>query len=114
VDIALHDLVGKQLGRPVYQLLGGARRESITPYATIYPGAVKGRTIEQMMDDIADRFARALALGFRAVKMEVLFEDLVDDRELVECIKEGRRLLGTETTMMVDFGYRWLDWRDAL
>jgi L-alanine-DL-glutamate epimerase-like enolase superfamily enzyme len=114
VDIALHDLVGKQLGRPVYQLLGGARRAAIRPYATIYPGAVKGRTIEQMMDDITDRFERALALGFRAVKMEVLFEDLVNDRELVECIKEGRRRLGHETTMMVDFGYRWHDWRDAL
>jgi L-alanine-DL-glutamate epimerase-like enolase superfamily enzyme len=114
VDIALHDLVGKQLGRPAYQLLGGARREGITPYATIYPGAVNGRTIEQMMDDIASRFERALALGFRAVKMEVLFENLVNDRELVECIREGRRLLGAGTTMMLDFGYRWHDWRDAL
>lgn len=114
VDIALHDLVGKQLGRPVYQLLGGARRSAITPYATIYAGAVHGRSIGQMMDDIAARFERALALGFRAVKMEVLFEDLVSDRELVGCIREGRRLLGDDTTMLIDFGYRWHDWREAL
>ena len=114
VDVALHDLVGKQLGRPVYQLLGGARRDAVTPYATIYAGAVAGRTIGQMMDDIAARFERALELGFRAVKMEVLFEDLVGDRELVVCIREGRRLLGDGITMMLDFGYRWSDWRDAL
>src|SRR6185436_4121974 len=38
VDVALHDLVGKQLGRPSYQLLGGARRNDIRPYATIYAG----------------------------------------------------------------------------
>ena len=114
VDVALHDLAGKQLGRPAYQLLGGARRERITPYATVYPEAVKGRTIAQMMDRIAQQFQVALALGFGTVKMEVLFYDLVTDRELVECIREGRRLLGDSVAMMLDFGYRWHDWRDAL
>ncbi len=114
VDIALHDLVGKQLSRPAYQLLGGARRPAIKPYATIYPGAVKGRTIGEVMKDIAARFERALALGFRALKMEVLFGDLVSDRELVDCIRDGRRLAGDDVTLMIDFGYRWLDWRDAL
>ena len=113
VDVALHDLAGKQLARPVYQLLGGPRRDTITPYATVYAGAVDGRTIGQMMDDIAARFERAVELGFRAVKMEALFEDLVGDRELVACIQEGRRLLGDDITMMLDFGYRWSDWRDA-
>jgi L-rhamnonate dehydratase len=114
VDIALHDLVGKQLGRPAYQLLGGARRSALTPYATIWPGAVKGRALGEMMDAVAAQFERALALGFRAVKMEVIFGDLATDRELVECIREGRRLLGADVTMLVDFGYRWSDWRDAL
>jgi L-alanine-DL-glutamate epimerase-like enolase superfamily enzyme len=66
------------------------------------------------MDAIAAQFERALALGFRAVKMEVVFGDLVTDRELAGCIREGRRLLGADVTMMVDFGYRWSDWRDAL
>jgi L-alanine-DL-glutamate epimerase-like enolase superfamily enzyme len=114
VDIALHDLVGKQLGRPAYQLLGGACRGALTPYATAYPGVPKDRTIGMLMDAIGGLFERALALGFRAVKMEVIFGDLVSDRQLVECIREGRRLLGDDVTMMLDFGYRWHDWREAL
>jgi L-rhamnonate dehydratase len=114
VDVALHDLVGKQLGRPVYQLLGGARRQQLTPYATVWPGTVKGRTLGAMMDAIGALFERALAAGFRAVKMELFFGELVTDRKLVECIHEGRRLLGDDVTMMLDFGYRWKDWRDAL
>lgn len=114
VDVALHDLAGKQLGRPVYQLLGGARHDAIRPYATIWPGAPGERTIGELMDDIATRFERALELGYRAVKMEVFFGDLVSDRELVRCVQEGRRLVGDEVTLLVDFGYRWDDWRAAL
>jgi L-alanine-DL-glutamate epimerase-like enolase superfamily enzyme len=113
VDVALHDLAGKQLDRPAYHLLGGARREAVRPYATIYPGAVKDRTIGQMMDALGAGFEKALSLGFRAVKMEVIFGDLVTDRELVRCIREGRDLLGAEITMTVDLGYRWSDWREA-
>jgi L-rhamnonate dehydratase len=114
VDVALHDLAGKQLGRPVYQLLGGARQDRIRPYATLWPGAVGERTLGQMMDAIGVLCERALAAGFRAVKMEVFFGDLVSDRELAACVREGRRLVGDEVTFMVDFGYRWNDWRDAL
>jgi L-rhamnonate dehydratase len=114
VDMALHDLVGKTLCRPAFDLLGGACRDGITPYATVWPGAVAGRTIGQMMDAIGAQFERALALGFRAIKMEVIFGDLVTDRELVGTIREGRALLGNDVAMMLDFGYRWRDWRDAL
>lgn len=113
IDIALHDLAGKQLGLPIYKLLGGARRQSLTPYATIFPCLPQGRTITQVMDEIGHLFVRALDLGFRAVKMEVLFEDLVSDRELVTLIREGRAMLGEDITMALDFGYRWRDWHDA-
>lgn len=113
VDIALHDLAGKQLGVPVYKLLGGARRDWLRPYSTIFPGLPQGRSLNQVMDEMGQLFERALALGFRAVKMEVLFEDLATDRELVDLIRQGRKMLGDDIAMALDFGYRWRDWHDA-
>ena len=114
IDIALHDLVGKQLGRPVYELLGGARKETLSPYATIFPGLPQGRSLAELMRDIGKRFEAALEAGFRAVKMECLFYDLVTDAELVAAIREGRGMLGGDIELMLDFGYRWSDWRAAL
>jgi L-alanine-DL-glutamate epimerase-like enolase superfamily enzyme len=113
VDIALHDLAAQQIGQPVYKLMGGARREFLSPYATVFPGLAAGRDIGQLMDIIERQVERALGLGLRAVKMEVLFYDLVTDRQLVDLIRQGRRMLGDEITMMVDFGYRWRDWHAA-
>jgi L-rhamnonate dehydratase len=113
IDVALHDLAGKQLGIPAYQLMGGARRQKLRPYCTIYPGLASGRSVPELMTLIERQFSQALSLGFRAVKMEVLFYDLVSDAELVGLIREGRRMLGDGITMALDFGYRWRDWYDA-
>ena len=77
-------------------------------------GRRQGRSLDELMEEIGAQFRRALELGFRAVKMEVVFGELVSDRELVECIREGRRLLGDDVTLALDFGYRWSDWRSAL
>jgi L-alanine-DL-glutamate epimerase-like enolase superfamily enzyme len=114
VDVALHDLAGKQLGIPAYKLMGGARRERLRPYCTIFPGLAHGRPIRELMREIERQFDAALAAGFRALKMEVLFYELVSDRELVDLIREGRRMIGDEVLMAVDFGYRWNSWPDAL
>src|SRR5689334_14959710 len=43
IDLALHDIAGKALGVPVYQLLGGKQRETIPCFAT-----ASGATGEQM------------------------------------------------------------------
>ena len=113
IDIALYDLAGKALGLPAYKLLGGARRERLRPYCTIYPGLAQGRPVAALMAEIGRQFEAALVTGFRAVKMEVLFYDLVSDAELVRLIKEGRRMLGEGILMALDFGYRWTSWHDA-
>ncbi len=114
IDIALHDLAGKQVGRPVYKLLGGARRERVTPYATIYPGTTEQASVGRLMQEIERQFDVALADGFRAVKMELPFGDAVSDRELVGLIRDGRRMIGDDTVLLLDCLYRWRDWRDAL
>jgi L-rhamnonate dehydratase len=114
IDIALYDLAGKQHGVPVYKLLGGARRDKLRPYCTIFPGLPQGRSIEKLMLEIGRQFDAALAAGFRAVKMEVLFDELVTDRELIGLIRQGRKMLGDDILMAVDFGYRWRNWHDAL
>jgi L-rhamnonate dehydratase len=114
LDIALHDLAGKQLGRPAFQLLGGARREFLSPYATVYAGAARGRSLGELMERSRRLLERALAAGFRAVKLELIFEEAASDRQLVDCIHEARRTVGEEIELLVDFGYRWSHWRDAL
>lgn len=114
IDMALHDLVGRQLDRPVHDLLGGAVRDHVRPYATIYAGAVNGRSLTELMEVTLGQMAEAVRLGFRAIKMEVLFDEAATDRQLVECLSEGRALIGDDITMLVDFGYRWSSWRDAL
>ncbi|MCX7344789.1 MAG: mandelate racemase/muconate lactonizing enzyme family protein [Alphaproteobacteria bacterium] len=114
IDIALHDLAGKQLGLPAYKLMGGARRAKLRPYCTIYPGLAQGRSIDDLMGEIFRQFDMALTAGFRAVKMEVLFYDLVTDLELIRRIGEGRKALGDDILLAIDFGYRWHNWHDAL
>ena len=114
IDIALHDLAGKQLGLPAYKLMGGARRDRLKPYCTIFPGLAQGRSIDELMAEIFRQFDMALTAGFRAVKMEVLFYDLVTDRELIGLIGQGRKALGDDILLAIDFGYRWHNWHDAL
>lgn len=113
VDIALHDLAAKQIGQPVYKLMGGARRAYNTPYATIFPGTPQGRTMGQLLEITGNLFAKAIDLGFRTVKMELMFDDLLTDRQLVETIKEARGMLDDDIPLLLDFAYRWQDWQAA-
>ena len=47
----------------------------------------------------------------RAAKGSRLWD--VDDNELIEQIKLGRKMLGDKTILAIDFGYRWKSWADA-
>ncbi len=114
IDIALHDLRGKLLGVPAYQLLGGSARAEVTPYATLFPSMPLGRSWAEMQTICFDLIDQALELGFRAMKMEMLFYDLVSDRELVRFTHECRKRVGHDRDFMVDVGYRWRNFNDAL
>ena len=69
IDIALHDLMGKLLGVPVYQLLGGLTRSRIRTYAS--NGLF--REVEPLIADAR----RAKEFGFNAYKMRVVTPDTI-------------------------------------
>ena len=90
IDIALWDILGKIRGLPIYQLLGGPRREKVRVYATaLYPDAVE-RVVQK---------AVALAeQGFCALKIKVGF-DLAQEVAIVGAV---RKQLGKDFTIMTD------------
>jgi len=113
VDIALWDLAGKQLGLPVYKLLGGARTDRIRPYATCYPGDIYDGPMAPIVDEIARQAEIAVEQGITAIKVPVLFGDNTTDKQIIEFTAECRRMVGDDIVLALDFGYRWWDWHDA-
>ncbi|HLN08637.1 MAG TPA: mandelate racemase/muconate lactonizing enzyme family protein [Xanthobacteraceae bacterium] len=61
IDIALWDIAGKRAGRPIHQLLGGARRQEMPAYASMLRYGEPA-----LVGDIA---ARAAAEGYAFVKL---------------------------------------------
>jgi L-alanine-DL-glutamate epimerase-like enolase superfamily enzyme len=57
VDLALWDLKGKIEGKPVHELLGGAKRDRLPAYGTIYPMA---QTLEGVRGQVAEGQAKNL------------------------------------------------------
>jgi L-alanine-DL-glutamate epimerase-like enolase superfamily enzyme len=100
-DIALWDIVGKKLGRPVYQLLGGQASYPKLPYASVLFGDDPQRTLA---------VARSLReRGFRAAKFgwgPLGTKDAAFDESLVRAAREG---LGDGPELMVDAGIAWGD-----
>lgn len=114
VDNALYDAAGKALGVPVYKLLGGAKREEITPYCSILPGTPQGRTWTQLQDATYAALARALEKGYHAFKIQALFYEACTDRELAEMTHRCREIIGDSRDLMIDVGYRWRHANDAI
>lgn len=114
VDIAMHDLAGKQLGLPVYKLLGGARRTDLFPYCTIYPGEARpDRPLSDLIAESERQIDVALGLGFQAVKLELIYGSMCRDSDLVEIVRQAKLQLGDRASLALDFGYRWTNAGDA-
>jgi L-alanine-DL-glutamate epimerase-like enolase superfamily enzyme len=93
IDIALWDILGKSLGVPVHQLLGGKRHDRMPAYAS--GGWAPA-------DRIAEELQRFLDIGsFKAVKMRVGSAD-GDVATSVARVKAARKGLGDEIDIMCD------------
>src|SRR5919202_947154 len=88
VDIALHDLAGKALGVPVYQLLGGLYRRRVRVYASYM-------SRELSPHEYARQAADAMQGGFSGVKIKIGdrfgfdAKDPDEDETLVAAVREA-------------------------
>ncbi len=114
LDVALWDIYGQSLGRPVWQLLGGAERgffqthsqtpaKEVVPYCTLVSDSWDD---EGMMRQQVARAETLLAEGFRAFKAEPMMSCPAN---VVELARRMRACIGPDKTLMVDVGYAFND-----
>src|SRR5262245_20945953 len=113
LDIAIWDVYGQMLERPVWELLGGVQRGPfqtpvgqqtvVTPYCTIVPDVWGG---EAMFSQQVARAEKLAGLGYRAFKVEPMMSTPGD---VVELARRFRKALGDQPTLMVDVGYLFND-----
>ena len=99
IDVAVHDLLGKETGLPVSALLGGRRLEEVR-LAWIVASSDVGEARRQAED--------GLARGYDAFKVKIGMHGVPGDIEFVAAV---RRAIGPDALLWVDAnqGYRLLD-----
>lgn len=96
VNQALWDLQGKELGLPLYRLLGGTEGR-VRAYAS-------GLDFHLSMDEFRAFFADAARRGFTAFKIKVGHPDLGWDLARLAALRE---VVGRDATIMVDANEAW-------
>lgn len=113
LDMALHDLRGKVLGRPCYELLDGAVLSKVVPYASLQPEV---SSIDAYRKSLVDWAHQAKDLGFKAAKLEATFDGpyrhMGIDAPMSaagDIIAEVRDVVGPDFVLMVDVQYAFPD-----
>ena len=107
IDIALHDIVGKALGVPVYQLLGGKQRDVIPCFAT-----AKGGRGEEMLESIqllwqhGWRVIRTMPVSAKEPASSDVFEPRQSIAYTAHWLNKVREEMGGELTLGIDYHHR--------
>ena len=70
IEMACWDIVGKDLDKPVYELLGGQVHDRLRSYTYIYPEPGDAGDVYVDAELAAERAARYVEMGFTAVKFD--------------------------------------------
>ncbi len=95
VDYALHDIMGKALGVPLYKLLGGKSAEKLALGHICVTGTPEETTIEAK---------KVVAAGFRVLKVKV---GALSGDEDVENMRIIRQAVGPDIQIMIDANGAW-------
>jgi len=95
IDIALWDIIGQALNRPIYQLLGGAVRDKV-PFGAY-------TTMILSVEDTLKRMRNAYKDGYRVMRMKVGHDDDLD----IARVKAIREEFGDDVKIWVDANQAW-------
>lgn len=95
VDFALHDLKGKLLGVPVYELLGGRTVEAARQGWVLSAGKP---------EDVAAEAQKAKDVGFALFKMKIGYGTLQDDIDMVHAVRDT---VGPDAYLTIDANGFW-------
>ncbi len=97
IEMACWDIVGKEVGRPVYELLGGRVHDRLRSYTYLYPEPGDQTDVYKDPDLAATRAAEYVAKGFTAVKFDpVTPYSAFDPRQLsLELLDLGEQFVAT-------------------
>ena len=96
IDLALWDIKGKKLGKPVCELLGNKKRDKIRPYASLLMPQTE-REVEEKVEWLAGKSFAAIKFGWGP-----LGEDETHDVRLARAAKKAA---GDSVEILIDVGF---------
>lgn len=110
IDIALWDILGKHLGVPVWQLLGGATRDRVPCFLS--PGTLAGPEVIDRAKAAVDSGWKVLRFGpgmldpqWRAVDGAV-YDPMESLALAADLLREVREAVGPQIALAIDFHHR--------
>jgi galactonate dehydratase len=111
IDQALWDIKGKELGRPVCELLGGPVRDTLRFYDHLGGGTLEGMYKTAEPEDFAAKIQESVSSGFTAVKaMPIPVSELIESADVLRhsarCVEAMRKAAGDKIDIMLDLHAR--------
>ncbi len=105
IDIAIWDIIGKVLNKPIYKLIGGSYRDKITAYCSLL--------MPETEDEVKKIVNTYMPMGFQGIKFG--WGSLGKDRyKDISLVKTARNELGDKPYLMIDMGMVWKDAKSAI
>ncbi|VTU21323.1 mandelate racemase/muconate lactonizing enzyme family protein [Variovorax sp. RA8] len=95
IDIALWDIVGKAVNKPIHKLIGGCFRPKLQAYAT----GLYFKNMDRLNEEAVEEARGYVAEGFTAIKMKIGLGSLIRDIDRVAAVRDA---IGNDIKLMVD------------
>jgi len=98
IDMAIWDIMGKAVKKPVHKLLGGSYTDKVRAYASALMPATSDE-VKKMVEKYVSQGYTAIKLGWGPLGYDVHFD--------IALIKTARKAAGEKVDIMIDIGKRY-------